>query len=180
VKVFAVFVLVLSAGLVPAEADTTQTQTWDVTASCIPNSVLGIPCFAPGDINATFTTQLATGTFVDAGNGCFCQFTGTVEVITAISGTLDGEAMSLVPFAGGDWLLDGFPEGEVLFDAGGIEYRINFDQGVRLTTTNDFEFLRWSAVEVPEPAIFWMLFTPLLLLGLSRWAQMSLRKLPGR
>jgi hypothetical protein len=38
--------------------------------------------------------------------------------------------------------------------------------------------LDWSAVETaPEPRAFWMLLTAPLLLALSRWAQLSLRKL---
>ena len=40
------------------------------------------------------------------------------------------------------------------------------------------ETLDWSAVETaPEPCAFWMLLTAPLLLELSRWAQLSLRKL---
>lgn len=172
-RVFAIFMLVL-VGLVPAYADTTQ--TWVVTATCDVNTPFGTPCFTPGNIDAVFTTQLETGTFIDSEEGENHQFTGTEPVVTNISGTLDGQAMSLVPFPENDWLQDGIPE-QILFVAGGVEYSLHYDNGVRLGTIEDFEFLEWSAVaSVPEPAIFWMLFTALLLLGLSRWAQVSLRK----
>jgi hypothetical protein len=178
VKVFTFFVLVL-AYVVSTPADTTQ--TWVVTATCIDESAEGIPCTLPGNISAVFTTQLETGTFIDSEEGENHPFTGTEAVVTNISGTLDGQAMSLVPFPENDWIQqDGTPE-DILFDAGGQQYSLHFDNGVRLSTFDDFELLEWSAVAtVPEPAIFWMLSTALLLLGLSRWAQVSLQKLSGR
>jgi hypothetical protein len=176
VKVLAGFILVLTA-LVPAYADTTQ--TWVVTATCDVNTPFGTPCFTPGNINAVFTTQLETGTFIDSEEGENFPFTGTEPVVTNISGTLDGQSMSLIPSPGNDWLQDGLPQ-EIMFSAGGQDYSLHFDLGVRLDRTNDFEFLKWSAVEsVPEPAIFGMLFTAVLLLGLRR-AQLSLRKVSGR
>ena len=82
-----------------------------------------LPCSLPGNINAVFTTQLETGTFIDSEEGENHQVTGTEPVVTNISGTLDGQAMSLVPFPENDWLQDGIPE-QILFVAGGVEYSL--------------------------------------------------------
>ena len=52
-----------------------------------------------------------------------------------------------------------------------------YDNGVRLGTIEDFEFLEWSAVaSVPEPAIFLDAFHCAVVAGVWRWAQVSLRK----
>ena len=105
-KIFSVFVLVLTCGLVPCQADTTPAQTWNVTAKCgtshDPN--FSFPCSDPANINAVFTTQLATGEFFDFTDVEF--FEGTNAVVTNITGTFDGLPMTLLP-AGGNLLLGG-------------------------------------------------------------------------
>ena len=194
-KTFSLFVLVLTFGLVPCQADTTPTQTWNVVAMCDPTLNPIAPfCGLPATINAVFTTQLQTGLFFDPEDTDF--FEGTNAVVTNIAGTFDGLPMTLVP--GGEsepftgWLDDsGLPEG-VDFVAGGIRFDLSFEGGnvflscfstmpcgiTPIGTLFPMETMDWSAVQnVPESSLFWMLLTGLSLLGLSRWAQMSLRKL---
>ena len=97
-KIFSVFVLVLTAGLVPCQADTTPTQTWNVTAMCDPNLNPGFPfCSVPAKINAVFTTQIETGTFWDPADGEFFEPPQGEPVVTNITGTFDGMPMTLVP-----------------------------------------------------------------------------------
>lgn len=190
-KIFAVLALLLMFGLVPAQADTTPTQTWNVVAMCDPNiDPQFFPfCGVPAKISAVFTTEPRTGLFFDPGDAFFFESTD-VPIVTNITGTLDGQPMTLLP--GGDaepftgWLSNGFPEG-VAFVAGGFEYDLSTfgaPGGVFLScltiapcgiTPTTFipakETLDWSAVEnVPEPSLFWMLLSGLLLLGLARWA----------
>ena len=192
-KIFAVFVLVL-AGLVSTHGDTTQTQTWDVVAACqLGDSVAGFPCIAPSVISATFTTQLETGNFAFTSEPTnFCTVPCTEPVVTGISGTFDGQSMTLTispgPF---DWLLVGcptcgaLPEG-VDFTANGNAYTLWWDGYTFLTTDTNgatsTEVMDWSAAEsspVPEPSTILLLTVPLLL-ALSRWAQLSLRKYSAR
>ena len=178
-KIFSVFVLFLTC-LVPARADT---QTWNITATCNPDAMFPpqFICNYPSNINAVFTTQLETGTFheFEFGN----TFT-SANVVIGISGTFNGLAMTLVPNPPGDWLHADLPE-EVLFMAGGVQYNLfpDFDQVWLIQPSGATEPLIWSAVDVtspvPEPATILLLTLPLLL-GLSKWAQMSLRRLSDR
>ena len=195
-KILSVFVLVLTCGLVPCQADTTPTQTWNVVAMCDPTLNPIAPfCGLPAKIEAVFTTQLRTGEFFDPEDTDF--FEGTNAVVTNITGTFDGLPITFSPPAEGEtltgWLADnGFPEG-VGFAAGGIRFDLSFEDGniflscfstmpcgiTPIGTLFPMETMDWSAVQnVPESSLFWMLLTGLSLLGLSRWAQMSLRKLP--
>lgn len=196
-----VFALLLTIGLVPCRADTTPTQTWDVVAKCDPTADSFLPpqfefCSVPAKISAVFTTQLRTGEFFDPEDTDF--FFGTNAVVTNITGTFDGLAITFSPPGPTEtltgWLADGFPLG-VGFGAGGISYGLTFLGGntflecfgpatacgsfaITPLSSVPIEPLDWSAVEnVPEPLAFCMLLTALLLLGLSRWAQLSLRKL---
>ena len=190
-KIFAVFVLVLT-GLVPTHADTTQTQTWNVAASCqLGDSAAGFPCVEPSVINAVFTTQMETGLFALTSDPTIrCIDPCPAPVVTDISGTFDGLPMTLIGESGSpfNWLLvscnptpttcGAIPEG-VSFIAGGNQYLLWYDGSVFLTNQSPFsiEVMNWSAVEsVPEPPLFWLLLTALSFLGLSRWAQLSLRK----
>jgi hypothetical protein len=96
-------------------------------------------------------------------------------------------AMSLVPMDEPlqPWITPGDPE-HIYFMAGGTEYIFDTDIDlVYVVVANNqaatIEFLNWLVVEnVPEPPAFWLLLTALLLLGVSRWAQMNLRKLSRR
>lgn len=178
-KVFAVFVLVLTA-LAPCHAD-----TWDVAASCESGFQSGVPtpCTDPANINAVFTTQMEFGTFVNPSN-TEGETIGSVPVVTNISGTFDRMAMSLVLDPSGDWLLGSYPE-VVLFNAGGSEYMLFWDGDTWLaplsapSPVNGLEILNWSAFDLtamPEPGVFWLLVIAVFPLGLSRWAQLSLRE----
>jgi hypothetical protein len=180
VKVFAIFVLVLT-GLVPTHADTTQ--TWNLTASCT-ETLGGLPCVDPAIINATFTTQMVFGTYVDpSGTGLPQQ---EIEpLIETLTGTFDGQAMTLTTVSSaGPWMdtFVSFPQ-MLYFMADGQTYVLFWDGSPEIqsqSNPNPNEILTGSAVDVPEPPLFWLLLTALSLLGLSRWAQTSLRKLSGR
>ena len=74
-----------------AQADTTQ--TWTITASCLPIE----PCFDAANLSATLTTQMEQGTFYDAFTNS--TFEGTEPVITSMAGTFDGQQVTLVPVA---------------------------------------------------------------------------------
>ena len=188
-KVFAVFVLVLAA-LLPAHADM---QTWDVTGSLFCGSPFD-PCNAPFTLKATMTTQTESGLFYIEFQGETEQ--GTFPVETGISGTFNGEPITYPgpipeyePLGIYSYLyLPGVPQG-IVFEVDGISYQIVYDGSIKLFPTDianesspfNGEDVNWSAVDVthvPEPAAVWLLFTALSLLGLSRWAQMSLQKLP--
>jgi hypothetical protein len=118
---------------------------------------------------------MESGTFFNAVQDV--DFTGVEPVITSIVGTFDGEPIT----SGGGWMLGSFPGG-IGFEAGGVNYTMWWDGVTFFDPVNDFsaEYINWSAVHVPEPPLFWLLLTALSLLGLMRWAQMSLRKLSGR
>jgi hypothetical protein len=173
VKVFAVFVLFLAC-LVPCYADTTQ--TWTVSASCSHTSS-SFTCPDPDTISATFTTQLETGTFELSDEPIF--ITGTVPVITNISGTFDGLPMALISVPGSDWLLTGCdaitciaePE-DVFFSAGANTYLLFYAGDAMLQTVpfnGNIDALTWSAVDpVPEPSLFSMLLVGLIACSYAR------------
>ena len=186
-KVFATLVLVL-AGLVPAYADTTQTQTWDITATAcfICTGNYGLPP-QPISLSATFTTVTASGEFFDYGIDDLLY--GTVDEVTSISGTLNGQPITLgaIPFGDGSWLTSYGPSygagggfiGTVYFDVNGVPGWIYTD--------SDYDEISgipvyWTATDptgMPEPSALLLLTVPLSL-GLMRWAQMSLRKYSAR
>jgi hypothetical protein len=179
VKVFATFVLVLAA-LVPTRADTTQ--TWDVTASC--TTADGVACPDPANISAVFTTELITQIYVDP-SGSEEPTLETEMAVMGFQGTYDGQPMSGAAYGCIPFLQPGGSPECTSFIAGGEQYVLNtlgytLLEGDTAANVGLFETLNWSAVEVPEPPLFWLLLTALLLLVLMRWAQMSLRKLSGR
>jgi hypothetical protein len=185
VKIFSVFVLVLTCGLVPCQADTTPTQTWNVVAMC--DGDIDFPfttvCTVPANINAVFTTRIETGTFWDPVDEEFFVPPEGEPVVTNIAGTFDGLPMTLVPHSEPFQGYLGPSPANIDFVAGGIEYELSREvpNDIFLDSTNVHETLAFSAVEnVPEPRAFWLLLTALLMLALSRWAQMSLRKLSNR
>jgi hypothetical protein len=109
VKLAVAFAVLLSATL--ARADSTPT-TVDVTAT------------APGiDLSAVFTVEQVTGTFFDSGQAFL--FTGTEYEVMAITGTLNGGAMTLAaaPQGIGSWMSEEsgtqFILGSVYFTANG-------------------------------------------------------------
>ena len=161
----AIFILVPTT-----RADTTQ--TWDVTANCSQPA-----CFDPANLSAVLTTTLESGTFYDPVHDTY--FTGSEPVITSFSGTFDDAPITDL----GGWLLNGNPYGGMWFTAGGIGYALFWD-GIAFiqNSTLQVEFVNWSAVDpvgVPEPRTILLLTVPLLL-GLMKWAQMSLRKYSAR
>lgn len=192
-KILAVLALFL-AYLCPAHAD-----TWVINASTAPCDISNpffnpAQCSATANINAIFTTQQETGIFFFS-VGAVQSILSTEPVVIGISGTFNGMPMSFVqppsnPNGIEGWLFDGIPQtGEadpqsIYFSAGGNQYELDWDGqlptifGAPIPPT----YLTWSAVdpsEVPEPMTLWLLTVPLLL-ALSRWAQMSLRKLSRR
>jgi hypothetical protein len=185
VKVLTVLVLFL-AYFIPAQAD-----TWDVTASACTNDPPP-DCVGPANLSAVFATIEETGTFEYPFTGGTIE--GTFPVITSMSGTFNGEPISLGPLLQGAngaivnypfTTAGGTPE-DVTFSEGGDICELNFDngEGVELSCFQGINtFVNWSAVDVPEPSSATLLMislSVLLLLGLMRWAQMSLRKLSGR
>jgi hypothetical protein len=185
VKVFALFVLVLSAGLVPTHADTAQTQTWQVTGECEDASTYYV-CETPSIPSAVVTTELEPGTFFDG--TAQETFTGMAPVVMNMVGSFDGLPISFTPppdpTAPGVGWMDAYPEG-LCFGAGNAGYCVNmiFDDAFMAGPfAHQYEIMGWNAVEipnpVPEPATILLLSVPLML-GLMRWAQMSLRRLSG-
>ena len=182
-KVFATFVLVL-AGLVPCYADTTQ--TWVIAGHCATDPG-DASCFDPANFAATITVTPEEGTFFQYDAGFF---TGVEPVITAFSGTLDGQQITSAE----GWLLPSGLPGGIGFVVDGLTYEMVIDGAVQFfppasllppNSDTPFEWMDWtSAVDppspVPEPSAAWLLITALLSLGLMRWAQMSLRKLSER
>ena len=159
-----------------------DTQTWDVTASCNPQSYQQLPaCATPANINAVFTTTLESGTFYSETGGF--TFTGTAYVVTNITGTFNGLQM-----AGGvtgtpgesNWMQDGDLPQDVTFTAGGNEYDLFYDGLFTLATvpgppfSSDWEYLNWSAVDpvgVPEPNI--ALLAIIGIMGLGIWRRVK-------
>jgi|SRR6267154_2683807 len=161
-----------------AHADTTPTQTWNVTTGCNPEFNNGA-CFDPAQMSAVMTTTMETGTFFDT-EGDF-SFTGTVPVVTSIVGTFDGFAMTLVPNGTGDWLNFSYPE-DVEFSANGSIYDIWHDGDFFMQKDTPFntEVVGWSAVDpisIPEPGewILTLLGCDLLLV----WAKLRMRRRNG-
>jgi hypothetical protein len=110
---FAVAVLALAA--LSTQADTVVDVSATTCNSCFGSPVPSI------DLQAQFTVTLATGEFFNA--GIVDSFFGTVEEVTAISGTLNGSAITLAaPLNGGDgsWLIPGsFALGTIYFTVAG-------------------------------------------------------------
>lgn len=140
-----IFALVMLCLLNTCDAQA-DTQTWNVVTGCNPefNPVGG--CFVPAQMSAVMITTMETGTFYDS-EGDF-TFTGTVPVVTSITGTFDGLAMTLVPNGTGDWLNNSLPE-DVSFSAGGNTFDIWQDAGVFLQENGPpvTEQIGWSAVD---------------------------------
>jgi hypothetical protein len=104
------------------------------------------------DLQAQFDVQQASGNFFDAGISDFIGFSGPVEQVVSISGTLNGFAMTLAaPLQGaGSWLtlhnfgLQPFQLGTVYFEADGLLGLIFND--------NAFNVVEWSGASTP---IYW-------------------------
>jgi len=138
-----------------ARADSSQI-TVDVTATGCPQCP---EQYAPVNLQAQFTVEQMTGTFFDSGFAY--TFTGTVDEVVAISGTLNGNAMTLAaaPYGDGSWLYqDGngaFQLGTVYFNdgpySGWLEndgYSLLEGGGVGSGNTG----IEWSALDPPANA----------------------------
>lgn len=160
----------------PASADSTIV---DVTAT---NCLCGLDHTTPINLSAQLTVEQVTGTFFQP-NGAY-YFTGTVDEIVALTGEVNGFAMTFAQSPQGDsWIgapnydpfmgqpdpgAPGFELGYIYFSADGIpswmfndvtNYLEGFDGGNPIT---------YSAVDppsVPEPSL--LLLLPIGLLGLA-------------
>jgi hypothetical protein len=173
-KLAVAFAVLLVATL--ARADSTQI-TVDVTATGCPQCPQQ---FAPVNLQAQFTVEQVAGTFFDSGFAY--TFTGTVDEVIAISGTLNGNQMTLAaaPYGDGSWLYEdgngAFQLGTVYFNDGAYSgwlendgYSLLEGGGVGSGNTG----IEWAAfdppVGAPEPTTGAMLIAGLLgLLATSR------------
>ncbi len=98
VKLAVAFAVLLFATL--ARADSTPV-TVDITAI---NCLCGFPATTPINLQAQLTVEQVTGTFFYPGEAFF--FTGTVDEVTAITGTVNGFAMTFLqpPVGDGSWV----------------------------------------------------------------------------
>ena len=161
-KILVLLLLLLSAGV--ARADTINVSA----TAC--DSCFGAP--QPSvNLQAQFTIQQVTGEFFNSGEDFL--FSGTVEEVTAINGTLNGAAITLAPPPhGGDgsWLTEGsFALGTVYFTVAGTTGPFstswlendNLFNLVEIADTNGDGFgenvpINYS-VTTPEPATLWLL-----------------------
>src|SRR5579862_2961958 len=183
VKVFAVFTLVF-AGLLPCRADTIIGSD---SILIIPDGsqITGTFVLPPGSFNVGPTPGI---------NFKFADGTGTTE------GEFNDGDQGIINFIAPltsltiNWVAVGIPyefwdSDNLLFECEmltGCPTSGTFTfTGTDITSLSWANSNGWSGVEsmtytTPEPGIFWMLLTALLLLGLPPRAQMSLRKLSER
>lgn len=124
-------------------------------------------------------TGLERGDFNDGDNG-FISFTVPVTNLSVTFLAMDN------PYGISDSLGQDVECNLPVFPAFCPEISTIHFSGTGITSVSWFNADGFSGIEsmsytlaVPEPRALWLLLTGLLLLGLSRWAQMSLRKLSG-
>jgi len=154
-------VLILSSVSVYADGIST---TLDVSATTCAGC-FGFP--NPSiDLQARFTVELVTDQFYNSGGAYL--FTGTVDEVVAITGTLNGHPMTLIspPSGAGSWLYPGsYALGTVYFMADGLVSWLQNDNEYNLLEILDSNgdgygtnnAINWSAVPASEPASFVLL-----------------------
>ncbi len=158
----------LAVLLVATAARADSTTVVDVTASQC-NGCYGFNP-APLTLNAQFTLEQVTGQFFDSGQQFL--FPGTEWEVTSITGTLNGNPMTLAqaPQGIGSWLYDDYSLGSVYFTADGSFSWLEFDGAYDLLEIMDANgdgqgygtAITWNAVDpppanTPEPSTYAML-----------------------
>ena len=163
-------------------ATAARADTVDITVT---NCLCGLPSTTPINLEAQLTVEQVTGTFFFAGQAFL--FTGTVDEVTALTGTLNGYPMTLdpAPFGEGSWIqtASGSPGyngdsayvlGTIYFSADGIDSWLMNDVTNYLEGFSVSGPVYYSAdsVSAPEPATYAMLIAGIVsLLALFRLAQ---------
>jgi hypothetical protein len=121
----------------PACADSIIAVSATTCTSCFPSPV-------SVDLQAQFTIQLVTGQFFNSGAGYL--FNGTEAEVVAISGTLNGHPMTLIPppYGDGSWLI---PNSNGL---GTVYFMAN---GSVCWLENDFAY---NLLEISDPSGKWL------------------------
>jgi PEP-CTERM motif-containing protein len=167
IRAFPVLVVLLLCSM--AHADGVSTVL-DVSATTC-TYCFGSPNPLSIDLQAQFTVKLVTGQFFNSGGAYL--FTGTVDEVVAITGTLNGHPMTLIsPPHGGDgsWLYPGsYALGTVYFMADGsvswLENDVAYNRLEISQPSNGYgsdNLINWSAVQVPEPESFVLLAVGLI------------------
>jgi hypothetical protein len=183
---FALLALLSFAAFVPAGADQIPTQTGllIIPHGSIVTSTFTIPAGIDGPVPATgvdFSFADGTGSTngeFDDGDSGFINFTMPLTSLT-----INWEA-SNAPFSFWDSDNVAFscnnpvPPQPLCPASGTFTYTGTAITSLTWTNFNGFSGIdSMSYTPVPEPPAIWLLLTALFLLGLSRWAQMSMRKL---
>jgi hypothetical protein len=174
-KLAVAFVVLLFATL--AHADSTQIVVDATATSC--QAACGFPDEPALDLQAQFVVEQVTGTFFNSGQGLF---TGPTYEVISLTGTLNGDAITLAapPFGMGSWL-DFEPDGQI--ELGTVYFTVdgsydwlendNTNDLLEISNSNDGEpnnVIAWNAVDpapagVPEPSA--LLLLPIGILGLA-------------
>jgi len=159
VKMLSALVLFF-ASLPVVHASTIQDWTYSATSFC----------WDPGCTTATLSlnmfTDLETGTFDENGNDE--QFVGTFPVVTSLTGSLNGNPLTMVSGVGfpqdgtiRGWIFNGLPE-EIEFSDGTFVYDFQWDLSdeILLGGSNLYHFgdiLVDPVIPTPEPGVLVLL-----------------------
>jgi hypothetical protein len=172
-----------------ARAD--QVQVVDVSAvdcpACWGTPYIPPPSLPPVDLELQLTVEPVTGTFLFPGYDV--TLTATVDEILSLSGTLNGNPVSLAPPGRGDgnWLYENtFGLGWVCFTSSGEDFCMGNDNANNLLTNyseGTFEPITWDAadpVATPEPMTLLLAGTGIVVvfLGFRRHSRRKFRDAP--